>query len=87
MGDYMKILEIRDNGGKTMDRYTVVYDIIGDSRGNYECVGMNHEPFHPQGFGQHGTATPGRHLGKKIGFKDLPPDCQKLVNQDLGKSL
>lgn len=79
----MKILEIRDNGGKTMDRYTVVYDVVGDSKGNYEAVGMNERPFHPQGFGQHCVATPGKHLGKKIKFSDLPKDCQTLVNQDL----
>ncbi len=79
----MKILEIRDNGGKTMDRYTVVYDTIGDSKGNYDAVGMSSEPFHPQGIGQHSTAMPGKHLGKKIKFADLPKDCQRLVKRDL----
>lgn len=80
----MRILEIRDNGGKTFDRYTVVYDVIGDSKGYYSLVGMSAYPFDPQGFGQHGTGMPGRHLGKKIKFADLPADCQTLVNQDLG---
>jgi hypothetical protein len=79
----MKILEIRDNGGETFDRYTVVYDQIGDSQGNYEAVGMSEHPFHPQGFGQHCTAMTGKHLGKRIKFSDLPKDCQKLVNRDL----
>lgn len=62
-------------------------------------VGMSTYPFHPQGFGQHGESyymldIPGRsrgpvsvgrkcHLGVRILFKDLPPDCKKLVISDL----
>jgi hypothetical protein len=83
----MKILEIRDNGGKTFDRYTVVYDSVEGmtSAGEalYWSVGMSSDPFHPQGFGQHGEAMRGKHLGKKIKFTQLPPDCQQLVRQDL----
>jgi hypothetical protein len=59
-------------------------------------VGMSANPFHPQGFGQHGGhAYPidakdgwapaiGRkcHLGTRIPFDKLPPDCQKLVRDD-----
>ena len=79
----MKILEIRDNRGETYDRYTVVYDEIGDSQGHYLALAMSEEPFHPLGFGQHCTAQPGEHLGKKISFSALPADCQKLVKCDL----
>ena len=77
-----------DDGGKHADRYTVVYidsftdhPLLGRS---YACVGMNDEPFHPQGIGQHGEIyKPGRHLGKRINFSDLPEDCQRLVLMDL----
>ena len=79
----MKILEIRDNQGETYDRYTVVYNVIGDSQGNYHALAMSAHPFHPLGFGQHCTAQPGAHLGKKISFSALPADCQKLVKCDL----
>ena len=79
----MKILEIRDNEGETYDRFTVVYDQIGDSKGHYLALAMSAKPFHPMGFGQHCTAQPGTHLGKKIRFSNLPPDCRKLVRQDL----
>jgi hypothetical protein len=66
-------------------------------RGWCQYVGMSAHPFHPQGFGQHGEAPRaidtnksgfapaiGRtcHLGKRIAFTDLPPDCRKLVVQD-----
>ena len=50
----MQILEIRDNGGETADRYTVIYTT---KSGRYnDAVGMSEHPFHPQGFGQHCTA-------------------------------
>ena len=82
----MKIKAIYDNGGKTFDRYTVVYDELEQRRteGNlYSCLGMSEQPFAPQGFGQHGSAQMGGHLGKRIKFDDLPKDCQRAVNQDL----
>lgn len=77
-----------DNGGKTCDRYTVVYletAFIQRATGRkaYQFVGMNDEPFHPQGIGQHGECENGRHLGKRIKFADLPEDCKRLVLMDL----
>ena len=77
-----------DNGGETLDRYTVVY--TGRYRGDgwFQYISMNSSPFHPQGIGQHGEHPTQidrpsyGHLGKKITFDDLPEDCQKLVMQD-----
>jgi hypothetical protein len=79
-----KNIKCYDNGGKTFDRYTVVYlDQPAGHKGNlFECVGMNETPFHPQGFGQHSIASVGKHLGKEIPFESLPIDCQTLVNRD-----
>jgi hypothetical protein len=83
----MKVLGVYDNGGVTIDRYTVVYDVVdsftADGKKLYVAVSMSANPFHPQGFGQHGSAMLGRHLGKKITVDALPPDCWKLVRQDL----
>jgi hypothetical protein len=73
-----------DNENKTIDRYTVVYmDQPERAHNTFACVGMSDSPFHPQGFGQHSTAMPGRHLGKRIPFASLPADCMHLVEQDL----
>lgn len=73
----MKV-KVFDNGGKTFDRYTVIYNAEGD------YVAMSADPFHPQGFGQHGEkCLPGPHLGKLIDFDDLPDDCKRLVRRDL----
>ena len=61
-------------------------------------LAMSEAPFHPQGFGQHGHSNHqpcdvnrsgwapaiGRrnHLGLRIPFSALPPDCQRLVLSD-----
>lgn len=80
----MKNIKIYDNGGKSLDRYTVVYMDYPERQPNiYAARGMSERPFHPQGFGQHCTATPGRHLGNRIKFEQLPIDCQRLILQDL----
>jgi hypothetical protein len=84
----MKIKAIYDNQGKTADRYTVVYDEkVNSAPGLYNCLSMSADPFHPQGVGQHGSAMPGRHLGKRITVEQLPTACQKAVTQDLDTTI
>jgi hypothetical protein len=86
--DVPRHIRAYDNGGKTFDRYTVVY--TGNYRGRNGCdyVGMSSNPFHPQGFCIHGwnetviDYPKYSHLGRKIKFKDLPEDCQRLVIRD-----
>jgi hypothetical protein len=75
-----------DNGGKTADRYTVIPPrwTARDWRergGLWNCIGASAEPFHPQGFGQHCTATPGGHLGRRVPFASLPPDVRRFALQ------
>lgn len=80
-------IRIYDNKGKTLDRYTVIYLDFPENRLNtFDARGMSENPFSPQGFGCSCTATPSRHLGVRIQFKDLPLDCKKLILQDI-KSL
>lgn len=77
-----KPIRCYDDGGRSADRYTVVY-LFSPERAyrSYSAIGMNSMPFH--GIGMHCTAAPGKHLGKRIRFADLPIDCQKAVTQDL----
>lgn len=83
-----------DNGGETFDRYTVVFTKKRQRRGGiigraaFLYVAMSANPYHPQGFGQHGESdmpidrpTYG-HLGKRIRFEDLPDDCKTVVIED-----
>ena len=87
-----------DKPNGSVDRYTVFYTRRGMKgldyiafikngkklwRPKYPFVAMSREPFHPQGFGQHGEGVRGIHCGHLIAFADLPEDCQKLVHQDL----
>ena len=76
-----------DNGGRSADRYTVVFTgrYRRERDDEFMYLAMNDRPFHPQGFGQHGWSKSqidrpsGRHLGRRIRFKELPPDCQRAV--------
>ena len=92
-GGIPRYLHCYDNGDRpdaTYDRYTIVF--TGRYRhktgGDFIHLGSSEHPFHPQGFGQHGSSqtqidspTYG-HLGKKIKFTDLPPDVQKFALGD-----
>lgn len=83
------VLSVYDNGGKTTDRYTVVYRPFEmDGRNYYPVAYMSGAPFHPQGVCQHTELrfrpTGGWETGQKvIAFEDLPADCQRVVRQDL----
>lgn len=85
-----------DNGGRSADRYTVVYAGRYDHKANgYLYIGMSENPFHPQGVGMHGDAPNYidnrgysqkggySHLGKAISFDDLPEQCRRAVMQDV----
>lgn len=69
---------------ESADRFTVIYldQPDGPSKMLFKFVGMSSEPYHPQGIGQHGVCSVNGNLGKLIKFKDLPPDCQKVVAHD-----
>jgi hypothetical protein len=89
---YGTALRIFDNGGKTADRFTILpprwagrdyhySNAVSSPRWVALCA--NAEPFHPQGFGQHSGADAGPHLGRRIGWADLPPDVQRFARQSL----
>ena len=86
-----------DNGGRSYDRYFVVYSgrLPAPYQGGCFGVGMNEYPYHPQGFCMHSEFSRSAgsnqncfdrpkysHLGKKIAFEDLPEDCRLAVVQD-----
>jgi len=84
-------IKVYDNGGKTWDRYIVLYmhpiNFQNEMRKNgygYDCLGMSENPYHPQGFGCHDECIqPGAHLGKKIRYKNLPKRCKEAVRSDI----
>lgn len=92
-----KYVRCYDNGGKTADRYTVVFTGNYAGRNGCDYIGMSTHPYSPQGVGMHGNSKNiidvskhgfapaiGRknHLGVRIEFNALPEDCKKLVLSD-----
>ena len=86
------VLAIYDNGGKTLDRYTVFYKPVApleDVRGWIGFRGMSEDPYSPQGFGIYGEMQAYevaqyrnsiyRHSAK---WSDLPEQVQKSVRAD-----
>ncbi len=81
-----KYVRCYDNN-ETVDRYTVVF---GKKKvdGEFWCVGMSAQPYHPHGVGSRSSTVYAidrpayGHLGKKIAFLDLPIECQRLVISD-----
>lgn len=73
----MKITAIYDNGGKTLDRYTVVTDErFTHNRESFNALGMSEGG---EGFSQWGEAMPGRQLGRLVKFEDLSAETQAHI--------
>ena len=76
--------QIYDNGGKTVDRYTLRIP-IGNRQNEYH--GFNECPFYPQGFGQYCgeylIERSYKHLGKVISIDSLSEQAQRFVHDSL----
>lgn len=75
----MRKIRIYDNGGKSIDRYTLITP-------DGDVFGFNDAPYHPQGFGQFcgsfgNYLSSYRHLGKPIKLEALPEDAQRFVKE------
>lgn len=81
----MRVKAIYDNGGCTIDRYTVFFEYskVSLAHEEFPYVGMDEQPIHPQGFCQHGEARMGKHMGKRIRIEDLPEPCQIVVAMEI----
>lgn len=81
------VLAVYDNGGKSADRYTVLYGapLWEPSYGReVPARAMSEDPCHPQGVGMfvQVPAWSRSQYGRKIKFSDLPAACQRLVRSD-----
>ena len=80
-----KVCRIFDTGPDgTFDRYTIAfkgYRMEGYGM-VYPYLASSDNPFHPQGFGQHGESKEfitGKHLGKRVALDSLPADVQRFI--------
>lgn len=82
------IKAVYDNGGETIDRYTVVFSSkkyfdTGAYKGFYhDAVFSSNNPTHPQGYYQHAEVKLIVSLGKKISWLSLPKSVRNLVNKE-----
>ena len=81
----MKNISIYDNGGKTLDRITVIFNdkkrVTKDGI-LYECIATSETG---NGFYLHSEAMKGKHLGKKIDFSRLSLPLQNKLLIELNK--
>ncbi len=71
----MKSLKIYDNGGKTIDRYTVILDGA--------VFTMSDDPLSPQGFNQYWgrkEELKNKKMGKEVKFSQLNPAIRQAIN-------
>lgn len=72
----MRITAIYDNGGETIDRYTVVTDVIEKQDHHhtyYMALGLSTGGV---AYNEWGAALPGKHLGRQIHIEDLDEATQ-----------
>jgi len=83
-------VRIYDNGGKTIDRYTLVVPSV-NTPGMLDMYGFNDNPYHPQGFGQYAgeyrQMSSYSHLGKLVSLDSLPDDARRFVKDTLTEPL
>lgn len=72
----IKITAIYDNGGKTIDRYTVVTNDRWNNGSRVAALGLSSNPGDYNGFSQWTGAIEGVHLGNKITFESLDGKVQ-----------
>ena len=64
-------MDIYDNGGNTLDRYTIFLD-----KNSNACIASDYRGI---GFYQHCEAIRGRHLGRRISWVDLSIELKQLL--------
>lgn len=73
-------ITIYDNGGKTLDRYSVILNNYrrrnSEGKWLYECLSLDEGG---TGFSQFCEAMKGRHLGELIDFESLSKETQNHI--------
>lgn len=80
-GGIPRYIRVYDNGGETLDRYTVVFT-NKRVNGRFMYLGMSDNPYSPNGAGFRGECESprmGANVGREVSFQDLPASCKRLV--------
>lgn len=86
----MKVTEVRDNGGKTLDRYTIFFNERCEYTGDYTCLGVSPiDHGMTAAFSQWDLSDlplrDRKQCGKKIKFSDLPDMVRLHVRSRMGE--
>lgn len=72
------VIAVYDDGGKTVDRYTCV--LTWKETGNRRSmIAMGSDVTSPLGFSQFTSGIVGKHLGKRLRWKDVPEHIRKHI--------
>ena len=79
-----QVLACYDNGGKTLDRYTILFDTFWKGCDGYQidAYGASENPYNPMGFGMSVTVpayVDRKKLGKKLKWSELPEPVKRAV--------
>lgn len=79
-------VRVYDNGGKTVDRYSVCIQRTQNGTRVLDIYGMSENPKSPQGFNQfsHTVANPFRDmafLGRRVAVQDLPEEVIEAIEE------
>ena len=82
----MKITAIYDNGGETLDRFTIITDQpeydANETPNLFMALGMSMDG---DGYSQFSSAIAGSHLGKRVHFEDLSANTQNHIVERIFK--
>lgn len=81
------VCRIFDNGGETLDRYTIALKGERDTMGRmyYPYLASSDHPFNSLGqHGENSTFIHGRCFGKRVSFDSVTADVQSFILQNLG---
>lgn len=82
-------VRVFDNGGKTLDRYSVIIARTVSGARVLEVYGMSADPQNPQGFNQYSHSAKNKFsdfafLGKRVQVHDLPEAVIQAIENRIG---
>lgn len=86
-----ELIAVYDNGGKTIDRYTAIFDDVADYDGRrwISYRGMSEDPYSPHGFGISDSMQihqmqdyRRRAYREYVAFKSLPAPVKRSIRSD-----
>lgn len=89
MSKHTTLESILDNGGETLDRYTISFHTYNDvtDESEFSMFAASENPFHPLGFGQYvgdvSFPDTDEHpkIGLPVGRLDVPEAVQRYIAQ------